>query len=123
MPIVNYAAAINELATEITGTAESKGFWDYDGIGDIGLVATKLALIASEVSEALAVHRNEYTDDGEDIHTQMTPVQEDDFTGELADIVIRTLDLAAYYDLDIGNAIVDKMAVNRERPFRHGKRY
>lgn len=123
MPIVNYAAALNELANEIGDTAEGKGFWDYDTIGDDGLIPTKLALVHSEVSEALAVHRDDYDDDDPDVHTRMTPMQEESFTEELADILIRVLDLAGYYDLDIGNSVLDKMEKNRGRPYRHGKRY
>jgi NTP pyrophosphatase (non-canonical NTP hydrolase) len=122
-PIVNYAQAINDLAHEISDTAEGKGFWDYDGIGDVGLIPVKLVLIASEVSEALAEHRTEFDDDDEDVQTGMTPMQEDKFTEELADIIIRTLDIAGYFDLDIGNIVLEKMEKNRSRPYRHGKRY
>lgn len=125
MPIVNYAEAINELAAEISQTAEEKGFWDIEEVGEIGLIALKLALVHSEVTEALVVHRNDYENEGEqnDILTNMTSIQEDDFVGELADIVIRVLDITGYYDLDIGNAIIGKMEANRSRPYRHGKRY
>jgi NTP pyrophosphatase (non-canonical NTP hydrolase) len=123
LPIVNYAAALNELAAEISDTAEGKGFWDYEAIGDDGLIPTKLALVHSEVSEALAVHRNDYDDDDLDATTGMTPMQEDDFAEEVADIIIRCLDLVGYYGLDIGNIVLDKMEKNRGRPYRHGKRY
>jgi NTP pyrophosphatase (non-canonical NTP hydrolase) len=123
LPIVNYAAALNELAAEISDTAEGKGFWDYEAIGDDGLIPTKLALVHSEVSEALAVHRNDYDDDDLDATTGMTPMQEDDFAEEVADIIIRCLDVVGYYGLDIGNIVLDKMETNRGRPYRHGKRY
>lgn len=122
-PIVNYAAALNELADEISSVSESKGFWDMDDVGDIGLVCTKLVLIASEVSEALATFRNEYDDSEEDGVTKMTEMQEDDFAEEVADIIIRCLDLTGYYGFDIGNIILNKMEKNRQRPYRHGKRF
>lgn len=109
---------LNELADEVAQTAQEKGFWD-DSFYTIPL---KLALIASEVSEALAVHREEY--DGEDLpDSGMTPRQEMDFCEELADIIIRTLDVAGYYHLDIGYLLTEKMAKNKERPRKHGKRY
>lgn len=122
-PIINYGSAINDLADRISDTAESKGFWDIEDTGDIGIVGLKLALIHSEVSEALAVHRDVYDDEDVDATTGLTPMQEDDFAEELADVVIRVLDLAGYYDYDIGNIIIDKMAKNEDRPPRHGKRY
>lgn len=122
-PIINYVAALNELADKISDTAEEKGFWDIDHAGDTGIIGLKLALIHSEVSEALAVHRAEYDDSEEDVVTRMTPLQEDDFAEELADILIRVLDVSGYYGFDIGNIVIDKMQKNQGRPHRHGKRY
>lgn len=121
--LVNYTQALNDLAEEVSDVAEAKGFWDYEEISDQGLIPTKIALIHSEASEALAVHRAEYDDSDEDAITGMSEMQEDDFAEELADILIRTLDLAGYYDLDIGNVVMSKIQKNRERPYRHSKRY
>ena len=53
----------------------------------------------------------------------MTAEQEQNFTEELADIVIRTLDLAGGLNLDIGSSIEAKVEKNKGRPYRHGKRY
>ena len=39
---------------------------------------------------------------------------------ELADIIIRVLDICAYHGIDIAHAISDKMAYNETRPYRHG---
>lgn len=39
---------------------------------------------------------------------------------ELADIVIRVLDLAEYYGIDMGEAIAQKHAYNLTRPYKHG---
>lgn len=39
---------------------------------------------------------------------------------ELADILIRVLDVAAYHQMDIARAVADKMAYNETRPMRHG---
>lgn len=123
MPIVDYSRAINDLAEDISDLNEQKGFWDAEAFGDIALVPTKLALISSEVTEALDVHRKEYDDDVESLTTLMTPMQEDDFTEEMADVIIRVLDVCGYYDLDIGTAIIDKIEKNRFRPHKHSKRY
>src|SRR3954467_2721275 len=100
-PLTNYAAAINELAEECSAATESKGFLDNDLGSDFAQVVAKIALIGTEVSEALAVHRDFYDDDDEDVTTRMTPLQESDLTEEVADIVIRCLDLCGYLDLDL----------------------
>lgn len=112
---------INKLADEIYETSASKGFWDIAQVSDFAIVPVKLALIGDEVSEALKVHRDEYTD--APLSNGMTPNQEQEFTEELADIVIRTLDLAGGLDLDIGSSIEAKVEKNKARPYRHGKRY
>lgn len=39
---------------------------------------------------------------------------------ELADIIIRVLDICAHHGIDIEQAIEDKMAFNAHRPYRHG---
>ena len=39
---------------------------------------------------------------------------------ELADIIIRTLDNAAEFNVDIAKAVAVKMAFNSGRPFQHG---
>lgn len=119
----NYGAAIDELAEEINQITESKGFHDVDLSGDFGLIIAKIALIATEVSELLDVYRAKYDDSAEDTVTCMTILQEDDFMGEAADIVIRTFDLMAFLDLDFGNAVIEKIEKNRERPYKHGKRF
>ena len=123
MGLINYAQAINDVAEDVFSVAESKGFWNIDDISDFAIIPVKLALIGDEVSEALKVHRDIYDDSDESVATSMTDMQEDDFVEELADIVIRTMDLAAALDLDLGNAIINKIEKNRDRPNKHNKRY
>lgn len=113
---------INELASEVYSLSVRKGFWIIDEISEFAIVPVKLALIGDEVSEALKVHREEYTDSEENLN-HLTVKQEEDLTEELADIIIRTLDLAGGLDLNIGESIMKKIEKNYERPHRHGKRY
>jgi NTP pyrophosphatase (non-canonical NTP hydrolase) len=68
----------------------------------------KLALIHSEVSEALEADRKH--------------LGEDAVAEELADVVIRVMDTAAAHRLDLAGALFRKMAVNRQREYRHGNR-
>ena len=66
----------------------------------------KLALIASEVGEAVSALQHG---------------DEQAFTEEVADIVIRVLSLCGDEHIDIGLTVLDKMTLNRSRPYKHGK--
>jgi NTP pyrophosphatase (non-canonical NTP hydrolase) len=71
-------------------------------------VGTKLALVHSEVSEGLEGYRKNLMDDKLP-HRPM-------FEVELADAVIRICDLAGGLNMDLGGAIVEKLAFNAQRP-------
>lgn len=107
MATAEQAIALTQLAQEIADTTEEKGFNVFN---DLEQVITKLALIGTEVAEALDELRNpDYLNE--------------DFESEIADIIIRTLDLSGYLAIDIGMAVVDKAEKNKTRPFRHNKRF
>lgn len=72
------------------------------------LVGQKLCLIHSEVSEAMEGHRKGLMDDKLPHRTRLEV--------ELADAIIRAFDLAGAMGLDLGGAIVEKMAFNAVRP-------
>lgn len=71
------------------------------------LVAEKLALIHSEISEAMEGARKNLMDDKLP-HRKMIEV-------ELADALIRILDLAGALHLDLAGAIQEKLAFNKTR--------
>lgn len=73
----------------------------------VALTAEKIALINSEVSEALEGLRKDKADEHLP-HRKSVEV-------ELADAVIRIADLAGALNLDLGGAIVEKMAYNAQR--------
>jgi len=105
---------IRKLQSEIHNTAVAKGWWEKPR--DMGEI---LANIHSEVSEAWECYRNNpqlldlvYYEDG-----SRKPLG---FPTELADIIIRTLDLAAHLGIVMDNVILEKMVYNRTRPYRHG---
>lgn len=93
------------------GAARDAGWWQSNG-NDVRLnpycFSNKLALIHSEVSEAMEGDRKNLMDDKLP-HRQMREV-------ELADAVIRIFDLAGAYDMDLGGAIAEKLAFNAQRP-------
>src|ERR1700761_1430250 len=70
-------------------------------------VGEMLCLVHSEVSEALEGHRTNAMDK----HLPHRPM----IKVELADAVIRILDMAAGLDMDLGGAVAEKMEYNRTR--------
>lgn len=72
------------------------------------LVAEKLVLTHSEISEALEGYRKGLLDD-KLTHRPALEV-------ELADAIIRIMDLAGALNLDMAGAIIEKMDYNAQRP-------
>ena len=129
---------INELAREVHQNARNKGFFDSEkNIGEM------LCLIHSEVSEALEADRKDkHTNVSEIVlgglsdknygHTfnddeyfkhHFNVLVKDTFEDELADIMIRVIDLAAFKGVDLEKHIKAKMRFNSLREHKHGKKY
>jgi len=111
--------AISTLQKLAHQTAVEKGWWE----GNNHNIPEKLMLIVSEISEALEEYRNGkpcsfiYIDDFRPDELNNKP---EGFPIELADAVIRIMDLCGYLNIDLEAAITQKMDYNATRPYRHG---
>lgn len=85
--------------------AYDAGWWD-EGLAPT-ILATKIALIHSEVSEALEGIRKD-TMDSHLPHRKTVEV-------ELADVIIRVFDLSGALGLDLEEAILEKLEYNKKR--------
>jgi NTP pyrophosphatase (non-canonical NTP hydrolase) len=110
---------LNILAKMIHRNALNKGFWQdqiIDGEVKKGNdIPTKLCLIHSEISEALEDYRNGYL--STTINNEGKP---EGLPSELIDIIIRTLDLAEYLNIDMEQEFEIKFSYNILRPYMHG---
>ena len=87
--------------------ASKSGWWNGVDVTDKNILGCKLALVHSEVSEALEGVRKD-TMDSHLPHRKTVEV-------ELADAIIRIFDLAGALDLDVAGALIEKLAYNQQR--------
>ena len=121
--LTQVCANINILTRHIHDANVAAGWWSdgtMNNSSDAGpgnlrqphnlkyVIPTKLALAHSELSAALEGFRKGLNDD----HLPTRPMIE----VELADAIIRILDIAGALNLDVGGALVEKFNYNQTRP-------
>ena len=106
-----FADFFGHVSRSVHNNAVAHGWWDEpreDG--------TLIALIMSEAAEALESLRK---GNGPDDHCPQ-------FSGaevELADVVIRIMDMTEARGWNVAGAIVAKHEFNKSRPYKHGKEF
>lgn len=108
---ITFEGLFASLQDRIHKNAVNKGFWKTKREK-----AVSLCLIHAEVSEALEAIRDGNPKDKHLPHR-------DSFEVELADIVIRVMDLAGHNNIPLANVIMEKVAFNETRPKKHGKKF
>ena len=103
----NITLATNNMVELCHGLAVESGWWNDAKTESPDFIPAKLCLIHSEVSEAMEGARKNLMDDHLP-HRKMVEV-------ELADTIIRIMDLAGGLNLDLGGAIAEKLLYNTER--------
>lgn len=105
------------LSEEVKRLNVTKGWYDEDRRFE-----ADIALLHSEVSEALDAWRKWGLEDKTKEYPGWGTGKPEGVASELADVLIRLLDTCSRYDVDLVEAYDRKMRYNWTRPYRHGNK-
>lgn len=102
-----HGKTLDEWVAYCHGTSITCGWWKDTDSDDVNVMATKIALIHSEVSEMLEGLRKGHRDD----HLPDRSAEE----VEAADVFIRLMDYCGARNLDLLGAVTEKILYNKTR--------
>lgn len=110
--------SLTQMRDEVLEFCKAHGWYDKPvSFGEA------IALLHSEVSEALEAFRIWGLEDGTGLLEPEGGQGKPEGVGsEFADVLIRLLDYADRFDVDLDYEYERKMAYNRTRPYRHGNK-
>jgi len=127
--MTNVVNGLNYSAREIFKANKEKGFWDNErNTGEM------LMLVVSELGEAMeALRKGKKADlvnylnvtraDADLFDVSFKQYMKDTFEDEIADSIIRLLDMCGGLGIDIDTHINSKLKYNATRPRLHGKQF
>ncbi len=105
---------LNDYAERAHRCSRAHGFWDDasmlgtpNAMTDTKLMLAKLMLVVTEAAEAAE---------------EVRMGDHENFAEELADICIRTFDLAEACNVNLEQEIINKLHENEQRPHMHGEK-
>lgn len=103
---------IKQWCEEIHENAKNHGWWDNPPTAGelLMLVTSEVAEAFEEVRKGKSMTETYYSEGG-----KMEGVP-----SELADVVIRVMDMCEYYGIDLEKVIAEKHEFNKTRPYKHG---
>lgn len=104
---------LNDLAKRIHSDAKSMGWYDK---GKTKTDVESLMMVVTELAEAVEELRNGH----EPVYTYAESPKPEGWGVEIADAIIRLIDLAEYKGLDLESIIDQKLKYNLTRGYRHG---
>ncbi len=110
-----FPLTLRELTTDSYEIALARGWWPP---GDVRTFLELIALVHSELSEAIEEWRNGHGPT--EIYYNDYNKKPEGIPIELADVLIRIGDMAGHFGIDLSTAVMIKMAYNKTRPVRHG---
>jgi len=130
---------LNELRDSIHKNALEHGFYEVNPSID-PLVIDKLLLIHSEIGETTEAYRTGHFANIDKYNKAIKIVEDlennsdtrrlifeseikDSFEDEIADTIIRLLDLCGYLEIDVDKHIELKHKYNKARAYKHGKAF
>lgn len=108
--LTNYTNGFHDRLHHLTATGDTDGVVDH-AVAKLGLITSEVAEAIEEIRDGHAMTHTYYREDG----------KPEGVPSEVADIVIRALDFAAMFNIDIEAAVQEKLGYNATRQRMHGK--